>query len=170
VARTAEAFTTLTNQLRAHRAEREYIALVSGTMAADEGTIDAPIGRSSRAPTRMALTPRGRPARTGYRVRGRYRTPAPTTLLDVRLETGRTHQVRVHLAAIGHPVVGDQRYAGVGGQPSARGSTDVARLMPAGRVFLHAARLSVDHPNGVRMTWESPLPADLVEVLAHLGT
>jgi 23S rRNA pseudouridine1911/1915/1917 synthase len=163
VARSVAAFESLSRQMREHTATRSYLALVVGRVEADEGVVDAPIGRSARDPARMAVRTGGRPARTAYRVRARYRTPVPATLLDVELETGRTHQVRVHLTAIGHPVVGDARYGAAKARPVAL----VATMAP-GRVFLHAWRLSVQHPDGGRRTWESPLPADLVEVSAQL--
>jgi 23S rRNA pseudouridine1911/1915/1917 synthase len=163
VARTPEAFRTLSRQLRDHTAGRSYQALVVGLVDAEQGVIDAPIGRSAREPARMAVRAGGRPARTSYRVRSRYRAPSPVTLLDVDLETGRTHQVRVHLSAIGHPVVGDARY----GRAKARPVALVDGLAP-GRVFLHACRLSLDHPDGRRLTWESALPSDLQSVLDRL--
>jgi 23S rRNA-/tRNA-specific pseudouridylate synthase len=100
----------------------------------------------------MAVTPRGKPARTSYRVveRRDVDTPAPTTLLELALQNGRTHQVRVHMAAIGHPVVGDARY----GKPD--------KGLPAGRFFLHAYRLAFDHPEtGDRSEFTSALPEDL---------
>jgi 23S rRNA-/tRNA-specific pseudouridylate synthase len=96
---------------------------------------------------------------------GRYREPFEATLIDATLDTGRTHQVRVHLAAIGHPVVGDDRYAGTAPRPAA-----VKAALPSGRLFLHACRLSLDHPDGGgRKTWESPLPPDLTAVLGSLS-
>ena len=165
VARTPDVQGALSRQLQERRAGREYLTLVTGSVAADDGSIDAPIGRSSRQPTRMALTPSGRPARTGYHVRTRYAAPEPTSYLDVRLDTGRTHQVRVHLSAIGHPVVGDARY---GDNVARRGA--VASMLGAGRLFLHATRLSLEHPRDGTMTWESPLPADLADVLDRLGS
>jgi 23S rRNA pseudouridine1911/1915/1917 synthase len=164
VARTAEAFRSLSDQLRTHRAERRYLALVAGTVAADVAEIDAPVGRSTRRPDRMAVTPSGRPARTGYAVQARYDHPLPVTLLEAKLETGRTHQVRVHLAAVGHPVIGDDRYGAARARPPA-----LVAALGSDRLFLHAFRLTVDHPDGRSMTWESPLPADLVETLAALG-
>ena len=103
----------------------------------------------------MGVVAGGRAARTLWWVRESFDGVA---LVECRLVTGRTHQVRVHMAAIGHPVVGDRRYAGPAGARSAGGE-------PTPRMFLHAARLSIDHPGGGRMTWESPLPADLVAVL-----
>ena len=119
--------------------------------------IDAPVGRAERHRTRMAVSARGREARTRYEVRSRFSSPVDLTLVSCRLETGRTHQIRVHLAAVGHPVVGDSRYGGA------------RRSLVPGRPFLHAERLSFDHPaTGERMTFESALPAELAEVLAGL--
>jgi 23S rRNA pseudouridine1911/1915/1917 synthase len=116
------------------------------------------MGRSERDPTRMAVSRRGRPALTAYRVETRYRLPVPATLVDCRLETGRTHQIRVHLAAIGHPVAGDARY---GGAESRLGLE---------RPFLHARHLSFDHPRtGERLSFSSPLPSDLAVVLTRLS-
>jgi 23S rRNA pseudouridine1911/1915/1917 synthase len=138
--------------------ERRYLALVLGSVDADAGEVEAPMGRSERDPTRMAVSRRGRPARTAYRVETRYRLPVPATLVDCRLETGRTHQIRVHLAAIGHPVAGDARYGGAESR------------LALGRPFLHAHRLSFDHPRtGERLSFSSPLPPDLVSVLAELS-
>jgi 23S rRNA pseudouridine1911/1915/1917 synthase len=138
--------------------ERRYLALVLGSVDADAGEVEAPMGRSERDPTRMAVSRRGRPARTAYRVEARYRLPVVATLLDCRLETGRTHQIRVHLAAIGHPVAGDGRYGGA-----------EARLALE-RPFLHAHRLSFDHPRtGEHLSFSSPLPPDLAAVQAQLA-
>jgi 23S rRNA pseudouridine1911/1915/1917 synthase len=164
VARTPGAYRSLAKQFRAHSAGREYRVLAAGIVEADEGTVDAPIGRSTRQRTRMAVTARGREARTEYRVMTRFSQPVPCTLLEASLDTGRTHQVRVHLAAIGHPVIGDERY----GRSQARPQSIVA-TMGAGRMFLHAFRLSLDHPSGGRSTWEAPLPPDLVAVLGGLS-
>ncbi len=156
VARSPTAYQGLVGQLSAHAVERRYLALGWGTAASPHGLIDAPIGRSHRDPTRMAVSNEGRPARTGYDVLAAYTEPAPTTLFACRLETGRTHQVRVHLAAIGHPVVGDGRYGGV------------RDVISCPRPFLHAAHLGFRHPvTGAWMAFDSPLPADLSEVLAH---
>jgi 23S rRNA pseudouridine1911/1915/1917 synthase len=163
VARTPGAYRSLAKQFRAHSAGREYLVLAAGTVEADEGTVDAPIGRSTRQRTRMAVTTRGRQARTEYRVLARFTDPVACTLLEARLDTGRTHQVRVHLAAIGHPVIGDERY----GRSVARPPAVVRELAP-GRLFLHAFRLSLDHPAGERATWEAPVPDDLAAVLARL--
>jgi 23S rRNA pseudouridine1911/1915/1917 synthase len=159
VARTPAAYDALSRQFRTHQAGREYRALVAGIVESDAGTIEAPIGRSTRQPTRMAVSLRGRPARTHYQVERRF-ADTGFTLVRAELDTGRTHQVRVHMAAIGHPVVGDEHYG-----------PKVAPLRPMapGRLFLHAARLSLEHPRLGPMTWESPLPADLEEVLDELS-
>lgn len=155
VARTPEAYEELVRQMSAHEPERVYSALAWGHLENDRGTIDAPIGRSPRHPTRMAVSDQGRRAVTHYRVDRRFHEPRETSLLTCRLETGRTHQIRVHLRAIGHPVVGDRDYDG--GRPG----------LDPGRPFLHAGRLRFRHPiEGDEVTVESPLPDDLVECLA----
>lgn len=158
VARSAAAYASLVAQLRARTVERRYVALAWGTVAADAGLVDAPVGRGRSDPTRMAVSSGGREARTRYQVLARHHRPAPVTLVECRLETGRTHQIRVHLAAIGHPLVGDGRYGGA--RP--------ALVCP--RPFLHAGHLAFDHPvTGDRLAFESPLPADLAAVLAGLA-
>lgn len=152
VARTPRAYDALVGMLAAHDVEREYVAVVVGIVEAATGTIDAPIGRSPRTPTKMAVRTGGRYARTHYDVVERFED---TTLLEVRLETGRTHQIRVHLAAIGHPVLGDPLY----------GRADPRCARP----FLHAAALAFAHPvTGVPMRFTSPLPPDLQATLARL--
>ncbi len=158
VARTPSAADALTAQLAGRRMRRVYLALVEGRVEAPRGVVDAPVGRSSRQPTRMAVTQRGRPARTTYEVERRL-ARGPSTLLRLRLETGRTHQIRVHLAAIGHPVAGDDTY----GRRAAG-----ANGLPAGRPFLHATELGFEHPaTGEPRQFSSPLPADLVEELGR---
>ena len=163
VARNPEAREALLRQFRAHRAGRQYLALVRGLVDADTGTVEAPIGRSARDPTRMTVSPGGRDATTHYSVVTRF-PDTGCTLVRATLETGRTHQVRVHLAAIGHPVVGDLRY---GDRPAA--ATGPVVVLAPDRHFLHAARLSVEHPRRGPMTWESPLPVDLVAALRDAG-
>jgi 23S rRNA pseudouridine1911/1915/1917 synthase len=163
VARTEAAAASLSEQLRTRQAGREYLALVAGELVHDSGVVDAAVGRSGRVATRMAVTPRGRPARTAYRVLERMEGPPECSLIEAKLETGRTHQVRVHMAAIGHPVGGDDRY----GERS-RTTAIVSGADPpldSGRLFLHAHQLTVDHPAKGRVTWTSPLPADLDAVL-----
>jgi 23S rRNA pseudouridine1911/1915/1917 synthase len=151
VARNDAAHASLAEQIRSRSAVREYIALVEGELDSRSGTIDAPVGRDRRRRTRMSVRGSGsRDARTHFEVVERL--PADT-LVRARLETGRTHQIRVHFAAIGHPVVGDPEY----------GSRDRHGLS---RQFLHAARLSFRHPTtGEEMTFESPLPEDLRDAL-----
>ncbi|MGA2520944.1 MAG: RluA family pseudouridine synthase [Acidimicrobiales bacterium] len=164
VARSPRAYDSLVEQLRERSARRRYVALVVGAIPDEAATVDAPIGRSSRRRTTMAVTTRGRPARTTYEVTARYVDPVPCTLVAATLDTGRTHQVRVHMSAIGHPVVGDDRYGSGAGRPPA-----LRAVMEPGRLFLHAAYLSIEHPAGGRATWESPLPDDLAAVLARLS-
>ena len=155
VARSPEAYSELVAQMSAHEPERIYKALVWGRLDTDHGTIEAPIGRSPRHPTRMAVVDRGRPARTHYEVIDRFTNPRETSLLSCRLETGRTHQIRVHLRAIGHPVVGDRAYDG--GRPG----------IELERPFLHACELRFRHPvTSERIELESPLPNDLASTLA----
>jgi 23S rRNA pseudouridine1911/1915/1917 synthase len=158
VARTPAAYRSLVDQLAAHTVGRRYLALVWGTVQSDAGLVDAPIGRAVADPTQMAVAAEGRPAHTRYKVLERFTAPVEATVLECRLETGRTHQVRVHLAAIGHPVVGDARY---GGQRES---------LPAERPFLHAHRLAFDHPtDGRRCRYESPLPPDLEDLRGRMG-
>lgn len=155
-ARTAEAHAALVSLLAQRRIRRSYLALVAGLMEADRGVVDAPVGRSVRQPTRMAVTPGGRGARTHYSVVRRY--PPVHTLIECALETGRTHQIRVHLAAIGHPVTGDRAYARRTAAPS-----------PLARPFLHAHRLAFEHPDGSGpLEASSPLPPDLAALLDAL--
>jgi 23S rRNA pseudouridine1911/1915/1917 synthase len=163
VARTERAYRSLTAQLGARTVERRYLALVAGHVSEDRGVIDAPIGRSIRQPTRMAVSAQGREARTSYTVVHRYAEPVSSTLLVLALDTGRTHQIRVHLAAIGHPVLGDDRYGQVGAGGRGRvGGT----LLPAGRLFLHAARLGFEHPaTGETQRFDALMPPDLVAVI-----
>ncbi len=151
VARTEAAHRALRAALRDRRVEREYLALAEGRPPARSGTIDAPVGRDRRRRTRMSVdseTPRA--AVTHFEVE---RALPSSTLLRVRLETGRTHQIRVHLLAVGHPVAGDPEY----GTPG---------LFGLERQFLHASRLAFPHPaTGDRTEVRSPLPADLREAL-----
>jgi 23S rRNA pseudouridine1911/1915/1917 synthase len=158
VARSPAAYEALVDMLSAHAVDRRYRALVWGRVEAPTGEIDAPIGRSQRDRTRMAVTLRGREALTRYEVRRRFALPVPTTELACTLATGRTHQIRVHMASIGHPVVGDERYGG-------RRST-----VPMRRQWLHAEHLGLDHPvSGAALAFDSPLPDDLGAVLDDLA-
>jgi 23S rRNA pseudouridine1911/1915/1917 synthase len=164
VARTDRARESLVAQLAARTVERQYTTLVWGRVAADEGVVDAPLGRSDADPTRVAVRADGRGARTQYLVEGRYERPAVTSLLRCRLETGRTHQIRVHLASIGHPVVGDDRYGRRRRQPG-----DAWPLLPPDRPFLHAGVVGFDHPvTGERLRFVALLPPDLTPTLDAL--
>jgi 23S rRNA pseudouridine1911/1915/1917 synthase len=157
VARHDAAQASLMAQLKARRVKKTYLALAMGEVAAGVGRIEAPVGRDPRHRTRMAVVPDGRPAVTGYRVRERF---GRWTLLEVDLITGRTHQVRVHLASIGHPVAGDQLYG-----------TGTAKRGPEGltRLFLHAWRLELVAPSSQRLIRaEAPLPDELEAVLEGL--
>jgi 23S rRNA pseudouridine1911/1915/1917 synthase len=157
VARTPEAYASLVSQIGAHSVDRRYLALVWGHVEAGRGLVDAPVGRSAADPTRMAVSARGRDARTRYEVVERFTEPAALTLVECRLETGRTHQIRVHLAAIDHPVVGDSRYG--------RGR----RALTMSRPFLHAHRLAFDHPaHGRPCKFQSSLPVDLESIRERL--
>jgi 23S rRNA pseudouridine1911/1915/1917 synthase len=160
VARTPDAYHSLVAQLSERDVSRSYRALVLGTVAGESGLVDAPIGRSVTSPTRMAVTRKGKEARTRYRVEQRFEEPAPTTLVTASLETGRTHQIRVHLSAIGHPVVGDPVYSRGRSLPGAS----------INRPFLHAYGLAFDHPGtGDRVSFTSPMPADLAAQLDELS-
>ena len=158
VARSGRAYDELVAMLAAHEVDRRYRALVWGVPGSPTGLIDAPIGRSARERTRMAVTVRGKPARTWYEVVRSYSQPVEVTEVVCRLETGRTHQIRVHLASIGHRVVGDARYGGE------------RQSLPIPRPFLHAESLALGHPvTGEGLTFRSPLPDDLADVLAGLS-
>ncbi|MCX7623715.1 MAG: RluA family pseudouridine synthase [Thermomicrobium sp.] len=155
VAKTEPARLALLEQWQSRSVVKRYTALVHGVVEPDSGTIDAPISRDPRDRTRMAVVAWGRPAITHFRVLERFRC---ATLLDVTIETGRTHQIRVHCAFIGHPVVGDQQY---GGQRPF--------CVPVPRQFLHARYLRFRHPTtGQVIELETPLPYDLRGVLDRL--
>ncbi len=166
VARTIEAHTSLTRQLAARSVSREYLALSVGVMTGG-GTIDEPIGRHRSDRLRMAVRQDGRPAITHYRVLERFRAH---TYLSVKLETGRTHQIRLHLAHLHYPIVGDPKY-GPRRLARPRGATDslVDALRGFKRQALHAAKLAFDHPrSGKRLIFESPVPPDFARLLAAL--
>lgn len=156
VARTLAAQTDLVRQLQARTVRREYLALVAGRVDRG-GMVDAAIGRHPRERTMMAVVATGKPAITHYEVLERF---ASCTWLRCRLETGRTHQIRVHLTSIGHPLVGDPVYGGRG---------RVVHAVAFGRQALHAERLGLRHPaSGAAMRWTSPVPADMAALLADL--
>jgi len=158
VARSQRAYHELVDALANRDMGRVYRTLVWGEPANPHGVIDAPIGRDHRDPMRMAVVADGKVARTRYRVLRTYRDPQEVAEVRCRLETGRTHQIRVHLTAIGHPVVGDAVYGG------ARVGVDVTRPM------LHAEALAFRHPlRDELLSFTSALPADMVAVIASLG-
>ena len=158
VARTLTAQTDLVRQMQARSVKRHYLALVLGTVERD-GSVDAPLGRHAVQRTKMAIVRAGgKEARTHYAVLERF---AKATLLECRLETGSTHQIRVHLTSIKHPLAGDAVYG--------RSRSGDARLDAFPRQALHAWRLALQHPaGGVEVAWESPLPEDFAQLLEDL--
>ncbi|MEL6710130.1 MAG: 23S rRNA pseudouridine(1911/1915/1917) synthase RluD [Pseudomonadota bacterium] len=166
VAKTERAYQVLVAALAAHEVQREYAALVTGVVTAG-GRIDQPIGRHPIRRTCMAVHPLGKSAVTHYRVHTRF---PQHTLLRVQLETGRTHQIRVHMAVIRHPLVGDPVYGGRLQLPAGADPALVQQLRQFKRQALHAQRLSLVHPEtGQQLSWEAPVPEDmrcLLDVLA----
>jgi 23S rRNA pseudouridine1911/1915/1917 synthase len=166
VARTLEAYTALVAALAARDITREYLAICTGVMTGG-GTIDEPIGRHRSVRTRMAVRADGRPAVTHYRIVRRFRAH---TLVRVSLESGRTHQIRVHLAHSGFPLVGDPVYGGRRRLPAGCSAALAAELRAFPRQALHAARLVLAHPLARREhAWEAPLPSDMQRLLAALA-
>jgi 23S rRNA pseudouridine1911/1915/1917 synthase len=162
VARNDAAQHSLMAQLKARRVKKTYLALVHGEVAAAVGRIEAPIGRDPKHRTRMAVVPDGRASTTGYRVRERF---PGWTLLELDLVTGRTHQIRVHLEAIGHPVAGDPVY----GTGTARRGPDLPGGIRLERLFLHAWRLELTSPSsGELIRAVAPLPGELEVVVEGL--
>jgi 23S rRNA pseudouridine1911/1915/1917 synthase len=159
VAKTLEAQTDLVRQLQARTVKRHYLALVHGLVPYD-GTVDAPLGRHPTQRTKMAILKYGgKEARTHYMVKEHFEN---ATLLECRLETGRTHQIRVHLASIRHPLVGDPVYG------KTKCGDPVIDAFP--RQALHAWRLALIHPaEGTEISWKSPLPEDFATLLDELG-
>ncbi|MCU1718145.1 23S rRNA pseudouridine(1911/1915/1917) synthase RluD [Pseudomonas sp. 5P_3.1_Bac2] len=165
VAKTIEAQTRLVDQLQKRTVSRIYECIVIGVIPSG-GKINAPIGRSSSQRQRMAVSDGGKPAITHYRVLERFRSH---THSRVKLETGRTHQIRVHMSHIGYPLVGDPVYAGRFRIPPAANPSMVQTLKDFPRQALHARFLELDHPTtGERMKWQSPLPDDFVWLLTLL--
>ena len=159
VARSQMAYESLVEALSGHDVGREYLALVWGHLDAPTMVVDAPIGRDPRDPLRMAVVNDGKWARTHVARHEEFRSPVNASLVRCSLETGRTHQIRVHLSAIGHPVVGDATYGG------ARNG------LAASRPMLHAERLSLRHPRtGEPMSWTAPMPADMEDLVAQMST
>jgi 23S rRNA pseudouridine1911/1915/1917 synthase len=162
VARTLEAHKSLVEQLRLRTVTREYLALVQGRLIAG-GTVNGNLGRHPTQRTRMAVIDNGKPAVTHYRIARRY--PAHT-LLRIRLETGRTHQIRVHMAHIKHPIVGDPVYGGRLKLPVGASKTVHRSVRKFRRQALHAVTLGLTHPQtGERILWEVPMPVDMQHLI-----
>ena len=159
VARTAEAASILSANIKARQVDRRYIAMVVGKLPVGSGVIDRPVGRHPTIRTRQSVVPGGRPARTRFAfVAGDFPGGTVLTMVNLKLETGRTHQIRVHLRAIGCPILGDPAY-GI-----------ILPEIPLRRQFLHANQLSFSHPiTGKRLTFSSPLPPDLARAMARIG-
>jgi 23S rRNA pseudouridine1911/1915/1917 synthase len=165
IARNERAQTSLSRQLMARTMSREYLAVCVGVMVGG-GTIDAPIGRNHSDRLRMAVRASGRPAVTHYRVLERFRAH---TFLSVKLETGRTHQIRLHLSHLKYPIVGDPVYGGRFGRPRGASEPLIDVLEAFKRQALHAATLSFDQPSsGMRLTLQSPIPPDFEHLLDTL--
>ncbi len=165
VARSAEAQTSLSRQLMARSLSRQYLAVCVGVMTGG-GTVDAPIGRNRSDRLRMAVRESGRPAVTHYRVLERFRAHS---YLSVQLETGRTHQIRLHLSHLKYPIVGDPVYGGRFAQPRGATPTLIHTLRAFKRQALHAASLGFDHPRtGKRLVLQSPVPEDFGQLLLAL--
>lgn len=165
VARTGAALESLSDQFRDRAVFKSYVALVHGRLADDAGQIDQPIARDPRHRTRMAVVRGGRSALSLYRVRRRFNR---FTLLDVELKTGRTHQIRVHLAWLKHPVVGDETY-GAGRDKTIQNAKLRARVRHLERYFLHAEKLAFAHPrSGERVEFIAPLPIELMDLLTEI--
>ncbi|MFC4701803.1 23S rRNA pseudouridine(1911/1915/1917) synthase RluD [Glaciecola siphonariae] len=165
VAKTLAAQTHLVEQLQSRTMGREYEAVVMGNLIAG-GSIDENIGRHTTKRTLMAVKHSGKPAVTHYRVKKKYRAH---TYLRMKLETGRTHQIRVHMAHIKHPLVGDIQYGGRARLPKHASENFIAVLREFKRQALHAIQLTLTHPiSGETMTWQAPLPEDFKQLLAAL--
>lgn len=161
VAKTLEAQTSLVRQLQKRTVKRDYLALIWGSIFS-HGWVDAPVGRHPVQRTRMAVVAGGKEARTHYEVLEQF---TDCTLLRCSLETGRTHQIRVHMQSLGHPLVGDPLYGG----KAKKGSSATMQLTTFPRQALHAHRLELTHPeNGQSMGWEAPLPEDMSNLLLML--
>jgi 23S rRNA pseudouridine1911/1915/1917 synthase len=162
VAKTIPAQTHLVEQLQAREISREYEAVVVGTMVAG-GTVDEPIGRHPTKRTSMAVRESGKPAMTHYRVKEKFRAH---TYIRLKLESGRTHQIRVHMSHLRYPLVGDQAYGGRPRPPKACNEHMVNMLRMFRRQALHAIQLELTHPvTGEWLSWQAELPEDFVELL-----
>lgn len=167
VAKTMLAYDALTRQFKERQVRKDYLALVYGRFEEMAGHVEAPVGRHPVDRKKMStVSPRGRPAETEWHVRN---VLGAVTLLDVRIHTGRTHQIRVHCASMGHPVVGDRRYGGKKGWKNIPSAAARIRLKAVTRQMLHARRLTCTHPEtGESMAFESPLPKDMDDLIQAL--
>lgn len=153
VARTSEVLDNLKFQMQKRQVHRQYFAIVAGHVESDKGVVDAPLGRDPKNPLKRAVIQNGKYARTHYEIDQKFESPFKISTLSCRLETGRTHQIRVHLAAIGHPVLGDELYGG-------RTSFNISN-----RLALHAQMLTFTHPKtNNEMSFESPVPPELINM------
>ncbi|MEG2554350.1 MAG: 23S rRNA pseudouridine(1911/1915/1917) synthase RluD, partial [Hafnia sp.] len=165
VAKTVPAQTRLVEALQAREITREYEAVAIGTMTAG-GTVEEPISRHPTKRTHMAVHPMGKPAVTHYRIMEHFRAH---TRLRLRLETGRTHQIRVHMSHISHPLVGDPLYGGRPRPPKGASEEFITILRGFDRQALHATMLRLYHPiSGIQMEWHAPLPQDMVDLISAL--
>ncbi len=156
VARSQRAYIALVEMLAKHEINRTYTALIHGELKSSRGVIDSPIGRSLTNATHMAISPAGKVAVTRYEVKRHYAVPVVATLVEVNLETGRTHQIRVHMKAIGHPLIGDDLYSR-------------RRVAGIERIFLHSSEIRFAHPvTGEEISAFSELPRELSEFLEKL--
>jgi 23S rRNA pseudouridine1911/1915/1917 synthase len=165
IVQTVPAQTHLVDALQRREITREYEAVAIGNMTAG-GTVNEPISRHSTKRTHMAVHPMGKPATTHYRIMEHFRAH---TRLRLRLETGRTHQIRVHMAHINHPLVGDQLYGGRPRPPKGASDEFINQLRTFDRQALHATMLRLFHPvTGIQMEWNAPLPQDMVDLISAL--
>jgi 23S rRNA pseudouridine1911/1915/1917 synthase len=165
IARNPEVHTFLVAQLKARNIKREYQAIVSGVMTAG-GSVDQPIGRHPRKRTQMAVHDQGKAAVTHFRIIRKYRSH---TYIRLQLETGRTHQIRVHMAWLKYPIVGDPVYAGRAHLPRGASQTLINTLQTFPRQALHACALTLQHPQSEKMlNFEAPLPEDMQKLLEAL--
>ncbi len=166
VARSIRAHTSLIGQLQKHSLKREYQAIVFGTVIAG-GKVDAPIGRHPTQRVRMAVVENGKPAITHFRVETRFRSH---THLRLQLESGRTHQIRVHMTHIGYPIVGDQVYGGRLKLPKEASESLIETLRNFKRQALHSTRLTLEHPGTKEsLSWLVPMPADMQKLIEELN-
>ncbi|AXF75137.1 23S rRNA pseudouridine(1911/1915/1917) synthase RluD [Erwinia tracheiphila] len=165
VAKTVPAQTHLVESLQLREITREYEAVAIGRMTAG-GSVDEPISRHSTKRTHMAVHPMGKPATTHYRIMEHFRAH---TRMRLRLETGRTHQIRVHMSHINHPLVGDPLYGGRPRPPKGASDNFISALRKFDRQALHATMLRLYHPiTGIEMEWHAPLPQDMIDLIAAL--